>query len=155
MEQEWYGVINIDNISAGWADLRLGYCTFSVSYLSYLKTELDMLFDLEERDDESAVNKIILEGEGQGDLTLVAYLTYGDLNRFEEEYAPENFGFILNIVWQRIYSKDDEHHTIMQFPFDKFKKEYAELMERIKDDYIRNFMCVQNEEEYQEMLADY
>ena len=50
---------------------------------------------------------------------------------------------------------DDEHHTIMQFPFDKFKKEYAELMERIKDDYIRNFMCVQNEEEYQEMLADY
>ena len=69
MEQEWYGVINIDNISAGWADLRLGYCTFSVSYLSYLKTELDMLFDLEERDDESAVNKIILEGEGQGDLT--------------------------------------------------------------------------------------
>ena len=79
-------MINIDNISAGWADLHLGYCTFSVSYLSYLKTELDMLFDLEERDDESAVNKIILEGEGQGDLTLVAYLTYGDLNRFEEEY---------------------------------------------------------------------
>ena len=80
-------MINIDNISAGWADLHLGYCTFSVSYLSYLKMELDMLFDLEERDDESAVNKIILEGEGQGDLTLVAYLTYGDLNRFEEEYA--------------------------------------------------------------------
>lgn len=148
-------MINIDNISAGWADLHLGYCTFSVSYLSYLKMELDTLFDLEERDDESAVNKIILEGEGQGDLTLVAYLTYGDLNRFEEEHAPENFGFILNIVWQRIYSKDDEYHTIMQFPFDKFKKEYAELMERIKDDYIRNFMCVQNEEEYQEMLADY
>lgn len=153
--QELYGVININNISAGWADLYIGYCVFSVSYLSYLKEELDILFDLEERNDESAVNKIILEGENQGDLTLVAYLTYGDLNKFENEYKPENFGYILNIIWQPIYGKDDEHHTIMQFPFDKFKKEYNELMESIKEDYIWHFRCAQNEEEYKEILANY
>lgn len=57
------------------------------------------------------------------------------------------------------YQKPTENEVKVEenipLPFDKFKKEYAELMERIKDDYIRNFICVQNEEEYQEMLANY
>ena len=57
------------------------------------------------------------------------------------------------------YQKPTENEVKVEenipLPFDKFKKEYAELMEKIKDDYIRNFICVQNEEEYQEMLADY
>ena len=57
------------------------------------------------------------------------------------------------------YQKPTENEVKVEenipLPFDKFKKECAELMERIKDDYIRNFICVQNEEEYQEMLANY
>ena len=57
------------------------------------------------------------------------------------------------------YQKPTENEVKVEenilLSFDKFKKEYAELMERIKDDYIRNFICVQNEEEYQEMLANY
>ena len=143
-------MISITDIRYGWAVLNIGYCSFDVSYLSNLVGEVDWLLDLNVDSDETDCRKSYFEGEGQGDLTLISYLTYGDIG--ENEYD-----FIINIVWQRLYcgSPEGESYTILKFPYKKIKEEWLKLKEDIKEDYIKNFVCPQTKEEYEEALAEY
>lgn len=143
-------MISITDIKYGWAILNIGYCNFCVSYLTNLVGEIDWLLDLDIYSDEIDCRKSYFEGEGQGDLTLIAYLTYGDIG--EKEY-----GYILNILWQRLYCDEQEENsfTLLKFPYQKFKEEWLKVKEEIKENYIKNFVCPQDEEEYQEALAEY
>lgn len=152
--QGWCGMINIDNINYGWADLHLGHCVFSVSYLSCLKQELDYIFNLNTEASTSGANQTILEGESEGDLCLVTYLTFGNLGMFDIKKDGE-YGNILNIVWQRVNSNEDSNITFLRFPYEDFMEEYRQLTEDIKENYIRNFVCVQDEEEYEEYSSIY
>lgn len=143
-------MISVTDIKYGWAFLNIGYCSFEVSYLTNLVGEIDWLLDLDIYSDEVDCKKSYFEGEGKGDLTLISYLTFGDIG----EDKP---GYILNIVWQRLYCGEQEGNcfTILRFPYDKFKKEWLEEKENIKENYIKNFVCPQDEDEYQEALAEY
>lgn len=145
-------MINITDIQYGWAVLNIGYCSFEVSYLTNLVGEIDWLLDLDEQRDEVECRKSYFEGEGQGDLTLVSYLTYGDVDDWCDK--PD---YIINIVWQRLYCNplEEESHTILKFPYKKFKEAWLKLKEDIKEEYIKNFVCPQDEEEYKEALAEY
>lgn len=142
-------MISITDIKYGWAILNIGYCSFEVSYLTNLVGEIDWLLDLDMARDETECRKSYFEGEGQGDLTLISYLTFGDVGEKEPDY-------ILNLVWQRVYCEAEENSfTVMKFPFRKFKEEWLSLKEEMKEIYIRNFVCPQDDEEYQEALAEY
>lgn len=145
-------MINITDIEHGWATLHIGYCSFDVSYLTNLVGEIDWLLGLDKSNDEADCKKSYFEGEGQGDLTLISYLTYDNVSDEEKKYD-----YILNIVWQRLYCSKlgDNGFTILKFPFKEFKEEWLELKENIKENYIKNFVCPQDEEEYQEALAEY
>lgn len=154
------GMINITDIEAGWATLTLGYCSFDVSYLSDLVAELDALFCCSEIEDKDMfVRKIILEGEGHGDLSLVAYLTFNDVNQYlptNKQYNEENkYDYIINIVWQKIFCGDEDSITILKFPYRELLEQYKQLKEVIKEDYVTNFLCPQSEEEKQTMLRCY
>lgn len=150
-------MIDINNISAGWADLHIGYCMFSVSYLTDLKFELDTLFNLSNSDVE--VNKVILEGEGQGDLSLVAHLTFENVN----DYLPTNrqrdsehkYDYVINIIWQRLFSCEGNSFSILKFPYKEFMEEYNNLVADIKENYVKNFMMPFDDDEHQEMLESY
>lgn len=154
-------MINITDITFGWATLHLGYCSFDVSYLSDLKYELDKLFDLDTFHDDTTVKRVVLEGEGQGDLGLIAYLTFDDLryylkiDEYKELDEKSRCGYILNIIWQREYSSDGNSISILKFPYDKFMDEYKTLMNNIKETYIRDFICPYSPEEYQEYYDYY
>lgn len=143
-------MISITDIKFGWAMLNIGYCSFCVSYLTNLVGEIDWLLDLDEQRDEVECRKSYFEGESQGDLTLISYLTFGDIGEEKPDY-------ILNIVWQRIYCgiPEGESHTVLKFPYKKFKKEWLEFKEFIKEEYIKNFVCPQDKEEYEEAVAEY
>lgn len=140
-------MINIYEIEHGWATLEIGYCSFIVSYLSNLKGEIDYLLDLSESEDISSCRKIVLEGESTGDLVLVSYLTYGKIN--------DKYEYILNIVWQRIYSGKEDFITNMEFSYKDFKKEWEVLTDAIKFLYINNFVMPSDIEEYKEELRIY
>ena len=89
---------------------------FSVSYLSDLKGDLDYLFDL---DDD--VKRIILNGEGHGDLSLTAYLTSGNVNQFlstaKQRNIEDAFDNIINIVWQPLYCGYEDFPIILSILF--------------------------------------
>ena len=140
-------MINVYGIEHGWATLEIGYCSFIVSYLSNLKGEIDYLLDLSESEDISSCRKIVLEGESAGDLALVSYLTYGKIN--------DKYEYILNIVWQRIYSGNEDFITNMKFSYKDFKKEWKNLSDCMKTTYLYNFVCPQDDEEYEEALRIY
>lgn len=140
-------MINISNIRYGWAQLQIGYCSFWPSYLSDVVAEIDCLLDLDE-DDCSECRKIYLEGETAGDLILVSYVTF-------ESLKGEKSDFILNIVWKRIYAGNYDGETILKFPFKEFKTEWEELKAEIKEDYIKDFIMPQTEEEYEAALEEY
>lgn len=145
-------MISITDIRYGWAVLNIGYCSFDVSYLTNLVGEIDWLLNLDEQNDEIECKKSYFEGEGQGDLTLVSYLTYGNI----DDWCDKS-DYIINIVWQRLYcgSPEGESYTILKFSYKKFKEEWLKLKENIKEDYIKNFVCPQTKEEYEEALAEY
>ena len=145
-------MISVIDIRYGWAVLNIGYCSFDVSYLTNLVGEIDWLLNLDEQNDEIECKKSYFEGEGQGDLTLVSYLTYGNVDD-----QCNKSDYIINIVWQRLYcgSPEEESSTILKFPYKKFKEEWLKLKEDIKEDYIKNFVCPQTKEEYEEALAEY
>lgn len=147
-------MIDIYNISAGWADLQIGYCMFSVSYLSDLKGDLDYLFDL---DDD--VKRIILNGEGHGDLSLTAYLTSGNVNQFlstaKQRNIEDAFDNIINIVWQPLYCGYEDFPIILKFPYKEFMDEYKMIVTNIKENYIENFVCPQNDDERAEAFKKY
>ena len=145
-------MISITDIRYGWAVLNIGYCSFDVSYLTNLVGEIDWLLNLDEQNDEIECKKSYFEGEGQGDLTLVSYLTYGNIDD-----CCDKSDYIINIVWQRLYcgSPEEESYTILKFPYKKFKEEWLKLKDNIKEDYIKNFVCPQTKEEYEEALAEY
>lgn len=155
-------MINIFDIRAGWASLKIGECVFDVSYLSDLKSELDDLlkFDVNDYDVTNfKANRIILEGEGHGDLSLVAYLTFEDTNCYlpDEELRnkEDRYDYILNIVWQNIYNSDNTPASLIKCPYKEFMDEYNSLTKKIKDDYIKNFLCPQDDELYEWALANY
>ena len=143
-------MINIIDIQYGWATLNIGYCSFDVSYLSDSKEEIEYLLSLDVDMYEGESRKVYLEGESQGDLTLISYLTFGCIN-------PDEYGYILNIVWQRLFCDeiDGGGVTVMKFPFEKFKDEWSSLKKDMKDDYIKNFICPQSDEEYESELERY
>ena len=87
-------MISITDIRYGWAVLNIGYCSFDVSYLTNLVGEIDWLLNLDEQNDEIECKKSYFEGEGQGDLTLVSYLTYGNIDDL-----CDKSDYIINIVW--------------------------------------------------------
>ena len=140
-------MINISDIKHGWAKLSIGYCSFWPSYLSDVVAEIDCLLDLDE-DDYSECRKTYLEGEWAGDLVLVTYLTFESLGGRKADY-------ILNIVWKRLYAGNYEGETILKFPFKEFKAEWEELKAEIKEDYIKDFIMPQTEEEYEAALEEY
>ena len=60
-------MVDIYDIGAGWASLKIGECVFDVSYLSDLKSELDNLFKFDIHDINTIdfkANKIILDSCG-------------------------------------------------------------------------------------------
>ena len=135
-------MINIDNICCGWARLTIGENKFMVSYLSYLKDDIDELLDFENINEDYNSHRITLEGESNGDLALVSYLTYG------------TNGYNINIVWHRLYSKENEP-VIMTFPYLEFLEEWKRIKEDIRERYIKEFICVQTLEEYEEEDKNY
>lgn len=151
------GIININDIDAGWAALHIGNCEFYVSYLSDLKAELDdLLIELEKDPDSS--RRIILEGEGHGDLSLVAYLTFDDVNYYlstaNQRNESNRYDYVLNIIWQDIYSSNDSI-SIIKYPYDEFMEEYRRLTSEIKEEYITHFLCPQSKEEYLQAKKSY
>lgn len=154
-------MIDINNVFAGWANLRIGYCTFYVSYLSDLKAELDDLFFGLDNKTENMVHRIVLSGENNGDLSLVAYLTYEELNPYltmEEQKDRGDIDYcdsVLNIVWQNIYSQRTSSIAILKFPYKKFLEEYKKLTKEIKEKYIEEFLCSISKTEYQRALLEY
>lgn len=152
-------MIDVYNISFGWAVLQIGYCVFNASYLTDIKSELDYLFFDLKGTDECGVHKVILEGEGQGDLALISHLTFEDVNQYlpisKQRDTSSNYDYVLNIIWQRLYSSDANSFTIMKFPYKEFLEEYKELINDIKDDYISGFICPNNDEEYREAINIY
>ena len=152
-------MIDIYDISFGWAVLQIGYCVFNASYLTDIKSELDYLFFDLGGTDECSVRKVILEGESQGDLALISHLTFEDVNQYlptsKQRGTSDNYDYVLNIIWQRLYSSDANSLTIMKFPYREFLEEYKELINNIKDDYINGFICPDNDEEYREAISIY
>lgn len=154
-------MIDVYNMSAGWANLRIGYCTFCVSYLSDLKAELDDLFLDFDNETENMVHRIVLSGEHNGDLSLVAYLTYEELNPYltmveqKDRGDIDYCGSILNIVWQNIYSQRAGSVAILKFPYKKFLEEYKKLTKEIKKKYVKEFLCPISKTEYQKALLEY
>ena len=155
-------MVDIYDIGAGWASLKIGECVFDVSYLSDLKSELDNLFKFDIHDINTInfkANKIILEGEGHGDLSLVAYLTFEDTNEYlpgaELRDEDSRYDYILNIIWQNVYNSDNTPASLIKCPYKEFMDEYNNLTKKIKDDYIKNFLCPQDDEEYEEALINY
>lgn len=151
-------MIDIYGIEAGWACLQIGSCMFNVSYLSGLKKELDDLFSFEGDNIDLIVNKIILEGEGHGDLSLVAHLTFEDVNQYlpnsKSREENDKHDYVLNIMWQNIFS-DNKCFSLIKYPYKEFMQEYQKLTNSIKDEYVRNFICPQDSEEYNEALSNY
>ena len=120
-------MINLGEPSYGWENLRIGNKTFSVSYLSDLWSELDVLFLFPpERDlDYLCVNRIILEGETEGDLFLTAYRTVNSQ---------------LVIIWEEPYTNSGES-VVMYFDYNKFMEQYMKEKERIGlESYKKNFL---------------
>lgn len=152
------GIIDIYNIKAGWAVLQIGDCTFNVSYLCDLKSELDELFCFHQDKFDIQVNKIILDGESQGNLSLIAHLTFEDVNQYlsTNQYHKENdkYDYVLNIVWQNIFGRS-KGFALIKYPYKEFMCEYYELTKRIKNEYIVNFTCPYDDEEYKNALDNY
>lgn len=146
-------MIHIDNINAGWASLNIGNFSFYVSYLSELITELDRLFYLLE-DDE--VNRVILEGESEGDLSLVAYLTFEEVNHYlsisSQRSKDDSHGYIINIVWQNLFSTNMNEFAILRFPYKEFLNDYLKMRndEEFKQLYLEEFLMPVDEQERQE-----
>ena len=155
-------MVDIYNIGAGWASLKIGECVFDISYLSDLKYELDTLLKFDIHDINTVdfrANKIILEGEGHGDLSLVTYLTFEDVNLYLSGKGKRDnknkYDYVLNIIWQPLYNDDNKSAILMKFPYKEFMDEYNDLTKKIKDDYIKNFLCPQDDEEYEKALINY
>ena len=146
-------MIHIDNINAGWASLNIGNFSFYFSYLSELVTELDRLFYLLE-DDE--VNRVILEGESEGDLSFVAYLTFDEVNHYLSTSTQRNDGdeydYVINIVWQNLFSSNMNEFAILRFPYKEFLNSYLEMRndEEFKQLYLEEFLMPVDEQERQE-----
>ena len=124
---EFDEMINLGEPSYGWENLRIGNKTFSVSYLSDLWSELDVLFLFPpERDlDYLCVNRIILEGETEGDLFLTAYRTVNSQ---------------LVIIWEEPYTNSGES-VVMYFDYNKFMEQYMKEKERIGlESYKKKFL---------------
>lgn len=106
----------------GWIDLSIGENEFIVSYLSDILAELDYLFNLK---DDMHTNRILLEGEGQGDIYLTAY--------------TRNSGSEIVIIWQHAYT--EEKPIAMQFPYWEFMEAYSEQKSKItEEEYESGFM---------------
>ena len=92
-------------------------------------------------------------------LSLVAYLTFEDANEYlpDAEFRDEDnrYDYILNIIWQNVYNGDNTPVSLIKCPYKEFMDEYNNLIKKIKDDYIKNFLCPQNDEEYEEALINY
>lgn len=151
-------MIDIYNIKAGWAVLQIGNCVFSVSYLCDLKLELDKLFGFHQDIVDTQVNKTILDGESQGNLSLITHLTFEDVNQYlptsRLRQESDKYDYVLNIVWQNIFS-DNKCFALIKYPYKEFMCEYKELIKRIKDEYIVNFICPHDDEEYKSALDNY
>jgi hypothetical protein len=148
-------MIDISNISVGWATVHIGHCSFNASYLTDIKSDFDYLFNLDNSD--YSVRKIVLEGEGHGDLNLIAYLTFENLNEYLtiDETKNENYGDVINIIWQPIFSVNSNSISLLKFPYDKFKAQYQAMTNAIKDNYIKNFICPIDDDEYKEAVENY
>lgn len=134
-------MIEISDIRAGWANLHIGNYMFCVSYLSDIVYELNRLFNINIFESK----KVTLEGETNGDLTLVSYITFGNVNDLlpMSKQHDNDYGYILNIICQ------DSHSTnIVKYPYTEFMEEYKQMKAIIKPNYIKNFLCPQDEEEY-------
>lgn len=134
-------MIGVSDIRAGWANLHIGNYTFCVSYLSDIVHELNRLFDINLFESK----KIKLEGETSGDLTLVSYITFGNVNDLlpMSKQHDNDYGYILNIICQ-----DNNNTNIVRYPYTEFMEEYKQMKAIIKPNYIKNFLCPQDEEEY-------
>lgn len=65
------------------------------------------------------------------------------------------YDYILNIIWQNVYNSDNTPASLTKCPYKEFMDEYNNLIKKIKDDYIKNFLCPQDDEEYEEALINY
>lgn len=151
-------MIDIYDIGAGWACLQIGDCVFSVSYLSNLKKELDYLLNFQSEDIDLTTHKVVLEGEGHGDLSLVAHLTFEDVNQYlpnsKAREDDKKYDYVLNILWQNIFS-GNRNFALIKYPYNEFMQEYNSLVSSIKDVYIRDFICPNTNDEYEEALKEY
>lgn len=134
-------MINITDIKYGWATLHIGFCSFDCSYLTDIRASLDKLLVFKNAD---SVNKIIVEGEGQGDLSLVAHLTFEDINDYlktsEQLSDDDRYDYVINIFWQRLYSRESNSVCLLKFPYKKFVDEWLRVKKEIKESYEKDFM---------------
>ena len=143
-------MIDIYNILYGWLTLKIGDCEFTASYINDVKKDLDYLFNF--RDKES-IKKRVLDGESTGDLLLVTYLTYENINT-DSSTDEETYGYLINIVWHELYNSGKEI-KVLSFPYYAFRKEYLNLCKEIKDRYIKFFLMPTDKNEEKEMYNEY
>lgn len=146
-------MIHIDNINAGWASLNIGNFSFYVSYLSELIEDLDELLYLPHED---SVNRVILEGESFGKLSLVAYLTFDEVNHYlsvsDQRNDGDEYDYVINIIWQNLFSTSMNEFAILRFPYKEFLNDYLKMRndEEFKQLYLEEFLMPVDEQERQE-----
>lgn len=151
-------MINIDNINAGWADLNIGNFSFRVSYLSELIEDLDKLLYLPHED---GVNRVILEGESFGKLSLVAYLTFDEVNHYlsvsNQRNDGDEYDYVINIIWQNLFSSSMNEFALLKFPYKEFLNNYLEMRDDVefKQLYLEKFLVPIDEDERQKNKSIY
>lgn len=139
-------MINVCDIEHGWATISIGCCQFSVSYLSDFVYEIDDLLNLS---DENSVKKIVLDGESQGNLSLVSHLTFENVNEYlnvHQQRKDDIYDYVINIVWQCNCSTHGSNCCILKFPYKEFIAEWKKIIsdDKFKEIYDTNFLM--NEE---------
>ena len=116
------------------------------------------MFSFDLQDANLTANKVILEGESYGDLSLIAHLTFEDVNQYlphsKLRKEDSKYDYVLNIVWQHIFSSH-QCFSLIKYPYKEFICEYQDLMKKIKDEYIKNFACVCDDDDYKMAIDNY
>lgn len=113
-------MINISNIKYGWLTLSINDLSFTVSYLTDVKEQLERIYSLEEYYNSGNSITLYFDGEGK-DLYLTCRKAYGDII----------------IIWEEL--SDKEYLYRLEFNYDDFVKELKELFIRIHDNYYNDF----------------
>ena len=120
--------IEINRIRAGWLTLGIEDNLFEISYLTDVKDEFDYLLDLETGSENS--KSIILEMETDGALCIHAIRDYS----------------VLYLTLFEMYN-DVIRPVTYRFQYSAFIAKYLEQIESKKQDYIDEFLLLDEDDE--------